>query len=158
MASAPTLPSLIPMGPGSEMKIRVALADDHRPVRAAIRELLRSEPDIDVVGEAGTRAGALALADRVSPDLFLLDLQLPDGSGITAIPELLHRRPGIRVIVLTMFEEPRLRSEAIEAGASRYLLKDSPPQELLDAVRAESQESGGRESQQSDRRSSRSGS
>lgn len=117
-------------------RIRVGLVDDHRAVRDAIRDLLASEPDIDAVGEAGTRSGALDLAERTRPDVLLLDVQLPDGSGLTAIRELLTRLPGLRIVILTMFKEPRFRSEAMKAGASDYVLKDSPPQEMLEAVRS----------------------
>lgn len=124
------------MESAGERKIRVALVDDHGPVRQAIRDLLAAERDIVVVGEAGTRSGALALADRTRPDVLLLDLQLPDGNGLTAIDQLLAREPGLRVVVLTMFEEASLRNAAIAAGAADYVLKDSGPQDVLEAIRA----------------------
>jgi DNA-binding NarL/FixJ family response regulator len=124
------------MDSAPERKIRVALVDDHGPVRHAIKDLLAAERDIVVVGEAGTRSGALALADRTQPDVLLLDLQLPDGNGLTAIDQLLAREPEMRVVVLTMFEEPSIRTAAIEAGAAGYVLKDSGPQDVLEAVRA----------------------
>ncbi len=123
------------MGSVSERTIRVALVDDHGPVRHAIRGLLEAERDILVVGEAGTRRGALELADRTRPDVLLLDLQLPDGNGLTAIDELLDREPELSVVVLTMFEEPSLRKAALEAGAAGYVLKDSGPQDVLEAIR-----------------------
>lgn len=116
--------------------VRLLLCDDHAVVRAGLRALLSSTDDIEVVGEAGSGEEALAVAARVRPDVVLMDLQLGDGmDGVTATRELTSRA-GPRVLVLTMFDTDADIARAIEAGATGYLLKDAPREDLLRAIRA----------------------
>lgn len=117
--------------------IRVALADDQALVRAGFRALLTAEPDIEVVGEAATGREAVALAQRTRPDVLLMDIRMPDGDGlwatgiIVAAPEL----AGCHVVVVTTFELDEYVAEAVRAGASGFLVKDTDPAELIRAVR-----------------------
>lgn len=116
--------------------IRILLVDDHPVVRHGLRGMLEAEPDLTVVGEAGSGAAAVDLAAEVRPDLVLMDLRMPDGDGVEATGRILARLPGTRVMVLTTYETDRDILRAIEAGASGYLLKDAAPAELAEAVRA----------------------
>jgi DNA-binding NarL/FixJ family response regulator len=118
--------------------IRVLLADDQRLIRAGFRSLLDAEDDIEVVGEAGTGADALALAHRLRPDVILMDIRMPGGDGIDATARILSSGDltATRVIMLTTFELDEYIIDAIRAGASGFLVKDTEPEELLRAVRA----------------------
>lgn len=115
---------------------RVALADDHPVVRAGLRTLLKSEPTLEVVAEfddlATTRAGVRA----VKPAILLLDLAMGGTSTLQSIPDLLGSAPGLRIIVLTMQEDPGFAREALRLGAQGYVLKDAAAEELLIAVRS----------------------
>ena len=123
-------------GGSTGTSIRIGLVDDHRSVRAAIRGLIASERGLEVIGEAETMAEALELIRADLPDVLLLDLGLRDGLSLPAIPALLQEHPGLAIIVLTMQDEPGYRSGALSAGASAYLLKDGPPNELVETIRA----------------------
>jgi DNA-binding NarL/FixJ family response regulator len=118
------------------VSIGVLLADDQAMVRTGFRMILESDPDIGVVGEAANGEQATASARRLRPDVVLMDIQMPGGDGleatrrITADPEL-H----CRVVILTTFERDEYVFEALQAGASGFLLKNAPPEELLHAVR-----------------------
>ncbi len=117
--------------------IRVLLTDDHPVVRAGLRALLDTEPDVTVVGEATTPAEAVAAAEATRPDVVLMDLQLRAGtSGVDATAALRRLAHPPRVLVLTNYDTDVDILGAVEAGASGYLLKDAPPDELLAAVRA----------------------
>jgi DNA-binding NarL/FixJ family response regulator len=119
--------------------IRLLLCDDHAVVRAGLRALLSSADGMEVVGEAGSGEEALAVAARVRPDVVLMDLQLGDGmDGVTATHRLSSAGAdgAPRVLVLTTFDTDADITRAIEAGATGYLLKDAPRDELLRAVRA----------------------
>ncbi|GCB52217.1 response regulatory protein [Streptomyces sp. NL15-2K] len=121
----------------SSPPVRLLLCDDHAVVRAGLRALLSSADGIEVVGEAGSGEEALALADRLSPDVVLMDLQL-DGAmdGVTATRRLTSGdAAGPRVLVLTMFDTDADITRAIEAGATGYLLKAERPEELFTAIR-----------------------
>jgi DNA-binding NarL/FixJ family response regulator len=112
------------------------LVDDHGSVRSAVQALLAEAGDLAVVGEAESveEAGELVSASR--PDVLLLDLGLRDGVSLSSIPALLARgAPELKIVILTMNEDPGFRRAALEAGASDYLLKDAPPDELIAAVR-----------------------
>jgi DNA-binding NarL/FixJ family response regulator len=105
-------------------------------VRAAIGGVLNREQDIEVVGEADSLSQALELLEARAPDVMLLDLGLRDGFSLPAIPELLQRRADLRIVVLTMYDEPGFRRRALAAGAVAFLLKDGPPATLVETVRA----------------------
>ena len=116
--------------------IRVLIVDDHPVVRDGLRGVLDGEPDMQVVGEAGHGAEALARAGAVAVDVVLMDLRMPTMGGVEAIGELRRTAPDVRVLVLTTYDTDRDVLLAIEAGATGYLLKDTPRAELLRAVRA----------------------
>ena len=115
--------------------IRVLIIDDHVIVRKGIRALLAAKRDIQVVGEAGDGAEAVARVEALSPDVILMDLVMPKMDGIQAIREIVARDPGARVLVLTSFAADEQVFPAIKAGALGYLLKDSGPQQLVQAIR-----------------------
>ncbi|WP_238006746.1 response regulator transcription factor [Dactylosporangium sp. AC04546] len=117
------------------MTIRVLLADDEAMVRAGLRLLIDSEPDLTVAGEAADGAEAVAVAERIAPDVVLMDIRMPKVDGIEAARRIIAARPQARVIMLTTFREDRYLQEALRAGVSGFLLKVSPPQQLVDAVR-----------------------
>lgn len=117
--------------------IRIVIADDHPVVRAGVRALLDAETDVDVVGEASTVDEAVALAERLAPELVLMDLQFGDrAAGAEATRRIRALSAPPYVLVLTNYDTDGDILGAIEAGASGYLLKDAPPHELLAAVRA----------------------
>jgi DNA-binding NarL/FixJ family response regulator len=116
--------------------IRVLIVDDHPVVRDGLRGVIEGEPDMTVVGEAGHGAEALARVAAEPVDVVLMDLRMPTMGGVEAIGELRRRAPSVRVLVLTTFDTDRDVLPAIEAGATGYLLKDTPRDELLRAVRA----------------------
>ncbi|HTR21738.1 MAG TPA: response regulator transcription factor [Gemmatimonadales bacterium] len=116
--------------------IRVLIADDHTVVRQGIRHVLEGDPVFSVVGEAGTGAEALALALRERPDVVLLDLTMPDGTGIHVLQRLREQLPDIRVLVLSVHDEREYVIESVRAGAHGYLRKDSTPAEIRQGVRA----------------------
>ncbi|WP_306214598.1 response regulator [Actinoplanes sp. RD1] len=115
--------------------IRVLLADDQQLIRAGLRMLCDAQPDLEVVGEAGDGREAVALAERLVPDLILMDLRMPGLDGITATGRILAARPAVRVLVLTTFGDDDHLYPALTAGACGFLLKDASPQELLDGIR-----------------------
>jgi DNA-binding NarL/FixJ family response regulator len=116
--------------------IRVLIVDDHPVVRDGLRGVLEGEPDMRVVGEAGHGAEALARARTTTVDVVLMDLRMPVMGGVEAIGALRRAVPDTRVLVLTTYDTDRDVLPAIEAGATGYLLKDTPREELLRAVRA----------------------
>jgi len=118
--------------------IRVLIVDDHPVVRDGLRAVIDGEPDMDVVGEAGHGAEALARVADADPavDVVLMDLRMPVMGGVEAIGALRRTHPELRVLVLTTFDTDRDVLPAIEAGATGYLLKDTPRDELLRAVRS----------------------
>ena len=117
--------------------IRVLVADDQTLVRAGFRVLVESAPDLEVVGEAGDGVEAVELARRELPDVVLMDIRMPvmDGLEATRQTVALDRAEGIRVLVLTTFDLDEYVYEALRAGASGFLLKDTPPADLLAAIR-----------------------
>lgn len=115
--------------------VSVLIADDHAPFRAGLRALLESASDIEVVGEAGTGAEAIIQATKLQPDVILMDLQMPDVSGIDATRRILHTSPHISILVLTMFEDDDFVFAALRAGARGYLLKGALKAEILRAIR-----------------------
>ncbi len=115
-------------------KIRILIADDHAIVRKGIRALLTTEPDIEVIGEAGNGAEAVALAQKMSPDVILMDLVMPKVDGIEATRQISEQQPGAHILVLTSFAADDKVFPAIKAGALGYLLKDSGPEALVQAI------------------------
>jgi NarL family two-component system response regulator LiaR len=115
--------------------IRILVADDHAVVREGLRGFIASEPGIEVIGEAADGIEVVLKNRSLQPDVVLLDLVMPRGGGIEAIRDILRETPEARILVLTSFAEEENVLRAIEAGAMGYLLKDSSPQELLEAIR-----------------------
>ena len=115
--------------------IRLLLAEDQGMMRGALALLLGMEPDIDVVAQAGTTAEALDAARRVRPDVALLDIEMPDGSGLDTAATLRDELPDCRVLILTTFGRPGYLRRAMEAGAGGFLVKDGPVEQLAAAVR-----------------------
>ncbi|MFL5795769.1 MAG: response regulator [Actinomycetota bacterium] len=117
--------------------IRVLVADDQTLVRAGFRVLVESAPDLEVVGEAGDGVEAVELARRELPDVVLMDIRMPRMDGLEATRRIvaLDRAEGVRVLVLTTFDLDEYVYEALRAGASGFLLKDTPPADLLAAIR-----------------------
>ncbi|MFF9625738.1 response regulator [Streptomyces griseosporeus] len=118
-----------------EGKIAVFLLDDHEVVRRGVHEMLSVEDDIEVVGEAGTVAEALVRIPATRPDVAVLDVRLPDGSGVEVCREIRARDEGVKCLMLTSFADDEALFEAIMAGASGYVLKAIRGNELLTAVR-----------------------
>jgi DNA-binding NarL/FixJ family response regulator len=119
------------MGP-----IRLLIADDHPVVRDGLRAMLSTQPDMELVGEAATGTEAVARARALHPDVVLMDLQMPDLDGPAAIATLREQAPEIRVLVLTTYGTDADITRAVDAGATGYLLKDAPREQLFGAVRA----------------------
>ena len=116
--------------------IRVFLADDHAMVRQGFRLILSSQPDIEIVGEAGNGREAVELAEKMKPDVIVMDVAMPDLNGIEATRRLSASAPRSRVLALSMHKDSVYVREILRAGARGYLLKDSIDTDLLNAVRA----------------------
>ena len=118
------------------MSIRVAIADDQQLIRAGFRSLLEAEPDLEVVGEAGTGAEAVELVTATHPDVVLMDIRMPDGDGLWATRQIVQN-PALsatHIVIVTTFELDDYVGQAIRAGASGFLVKDTEPVELIRAV------------------------
>ena len=122
-------------GRGPEAPLRLLLADDQALMRMGFRMVLEAEEDITVVGEASDGTSALAQAKALHPDVILMDVRMPGMNGIEATERIARECPGTRVLILTTFDLDEYAFDAIEAGASGFLLKDAPPEELLAAIR-----------------------
>lgn len=119
----------------SQNSIRVILADDHAVVRAGLKAVLGSSPEIEVVGEAADGGAAVELTQELDPDVVIMDLTMEPMDGATATREIVSRKLRARVLVLTMHAEDDYLIPALEAGASGYLMKNAADRELVDAVR-----------------------
>ena len=119
----------------TQPRVRVFLLDDHEIVRRGIADLLETEPDITVVGEAGTAAEALRRIPAVQPDVAVLDARLPDGSGIDVCRDIRSSQPSVRCLILTSYDDEDAIFAAVMAGASGYLLKQIRGNSLVDAIR-----------------------
>jgi len=115
--------------------IKFFLVDDHEVVRRGLIELLRSDPELDVIGEAGSVSQALARIPALNPDVAVLDVRLPDGNGIELCRDLLSRLPDLRCLILTSFTSDEAMLDAILAGASGYVVKDIKGMELAGAIK-----------------------
>jgi DNA-binding NarL/FixJ family response regulator len=119
--------------------IRVLLADDQPLLRTGFRMILDSEPDLEVVGEAGNGLEAVALADQLGPDVVLMDLRMPEMDGVEATRQITAANDATRVVVLTTFDLDEYVYDSLRAGASAYLLKDAKEEQLLAAIRIAAQ-------------------
>jgi two-component system, NarL family, response regulator NreC len=115
--------------------IRLLIVDDHQLVRSGLRRLLEAEEDIVVEDEAGNAYDAVRLARLHKPDVILLDIVMPGGSGLDAIPDILAAAPGVKILTLSMQDDPSYVRQAFAAGASGYVLKEAADDELLAAIR-----------------------
>jgi two-component system response regulator NreC len=118
------------------MKIRLLLVDDHQVVRSGLRMLLSNETDVEIVGEAGTAREALNFVQALKPNVVLMDIGLPDLSGIDATREIRRTNPEVAVVALTIHEDEEYFFKMLEAGASGYVPKRAAPEELLTAIRS----------------------
>ena len=116
------------------MTTRVLIVDDHPMVAEGIRSLLESYPDITVVGTLGTAQEAIDQVIVLAPDVILLDLNMPGLSGLNATEIILEKRPGTRILILSMHDSPEYISTALSHGAKGYILKDVPTEEILTAI------------------------
>ena len=126
----------MPEQSGKASRIRLLLVDDHRVVRDGLTLILERMPDLEVVGAAAMGEEAVTIFERERPDIVLMDLQLPGMSGVDAIRAILQRDPHARIVVLTMYDGDEDIHRALEAGATTYLLKGSPSEELIRIIRA----------------------
>ena len=122
-------------GDAARKPIAVFLLDDHEIVRRGVRDLLEAEPDIRVVGEAGTASSALARIPALRPDVAVLDVRLPDGDGVSVCREIRSRMPEVACLMLTSFGDDEALFDAIMAGAAGYVLKQIRGTDLIGAVR-----------------------
>ncbi len=118
------------------MTIRLMLVDDHQVVRSGLRMLLASESDIDIIGEAGTAEEAIASILDIKPDVVLMDIGLPDKSGIEATKEIKAKLPDVAVVALTIHEDAEYFFKMLDAGASGYVPKRAAPEELVSAIQS----------------------
>jgi two-component system response regulator NreC len=115
--------------------IRVLVVDDHAVVRSGLRLLIDAEKDMETVGEAGSVRDAIFEARTSKPDLILMDVVMPGESGLEGVPKLLHERPEVKVLILSMQDDPRYLREAFAVGASGYVLKEAADTEVVTAIR-----------------------
>ena len=115
--------------------IRVLVVDDHAVVRSGLRLLIDAEEDMETVGEAGTVRDAIFEARTSNPDLILMDVVMPGESGLEGLPKLLHEHPTVKVLILSMQDDPRYLREAFAVGASGYVLKEAADTEVVTAIR-----------------------
>ena len=122
-------------GSQGSKQIKVFLMDDHEIVRRGVREMLEAEPDITVIGEAGTAASALARIPALAPDVAVLDVRLPDGDGVSVCRDIRSAMPSVACLMLTSFGDDEALFDAIMAGAAGYVLKQIRGTDLVGAVR-----------------------
>jgi two-component system, NarL family, response regulator NreC len=117
-------------------KIRLLLVDDHEVVRTGLRMLLEHQPDMEIVGEANTGTEALEMAVQAEPDVIVMDITLPDISGIEATRQIKQSLPGTAIVALTIHEDEQYFFEMLQAGAAGYVPKRAAPEDLISAIRA----------------------
>jgi two-component system, NarL family, response regulator NreC len=120
---------------GGNSLITIVLADDHIVVRSALRLLLEAEPDIEVVAEAGDAEAAIRYVSGHHPTVLILDLNMPGGSSLEAIPQIRDEAPMTAIVVLTMQNDPAFARQALQSGAAGFVLKEAADDELLEAIR-----------------------
>lgn len=120
---------------GEDVRIRLLIADDQALVRGALGALLELEPDLTVTGMASDGAEAVRLAEELHPDVCLMDIQMPGMDGVEATRRIRDASPGTRVLVVTTFARPGYLRSALDAGASGFIVKDTPAEQLAEAVR-----------------------
>jgi len=116
--------------------ISVVIADDHAVVREGLRHVLSEAPGFRVVGEAASAAEAIQLAEQHQPDVMILDISMPGGSGLKAIEEIRRKAPEVRILMLSVYDQQEYVVESVRAGAHGYLRKDTTPAELRQAITA----------------------
>src|SRR5687767_12928305 len=116
--------------------IRIVLADDHSVIRSGLRLVLDESPDLEVVGEAGDAAATRRMVEKRKPDVLVLDLQMPGAAPVTDVEGLLASVSGLKIVVLTMRNDPLTARELLRAGASGYVLKQAADTQLAEAIRA----------------------
>ena len=116
-------------------RIRILIADDHPIVRQGLQVLLESQPDLELIAQAENGEKAVRLANKLQPDVIVMDLQMPVKDGLTAVDEILRAYASIQILVLTSFPDDAKVLEAVKVGATGVILKDSPPDQLLAAIR-----------------------
>lgn len=134
MEGAPAVASGKPAG-GRSGTARLVIADDHDLVRDGLHLVLSREPDLEVVGEASDGREAVEICRRLSPDMVLMDVRMPDMDGLEATREIKAEQPSVSVLIVTTYENPDYLFEAVKAGAAGYVLKDASKGELVNAVR-----------------------
>jgi two-component system response regulator NreC len=117
------------------MSVRILIVDDHAVVRSGLRLLLEAEDDLEPVGEAGNARDAVFQARTLKPDVILMDVVMPDESGLDVVPTILHERPETKVLILSMQDDPQYVRQAFAAGASGYVLKEAADVEVVAAIR-----------------------
>jgi two-component system response regulator NreC len=117
------------------VSVRVLIVDDHAVFRAGLRMLIDAEADLEAVGEAGNARDAVFQARALEPDVILMDVVMPEQSGLDVVPTLLHERPETKVLVLSMQDDPQYVRQAFSAGASGYILKEAADTEVVAAIR-----------------------
>jgi two-component system response regulator NreC len=117
------------------MSIRVLIVDDHAVFRAGLKLLIDAEDDLEAVGEAGSARDAVFQARALKPDVVLMDVVMPDQSGLDVVPTILHERPETKVLVLSMQDDPQYVRQAFAAGAKGYVLKEAADTEVVSAIR-----------------------
>ncbi|MEV6474002.1 response regulator transcription factor [Streptomyces sp. NPDC051657] len=132
----PTSPSIATPSRGATAPTRILLADDHALVRRGVRLILDGEPDLTVVAEAGDGAEAIEMTRAEQPDLVILDIAMPRLTGLQAARELSRVMPGLRILMLTMYDNEQYFFEALKAGAAGYVLKSVADRDLVEACRA----------------------
>ncbi|WKZ37149.1 MAG: response regulator transcription factor [Anaerolineales bacterium] len=118
------------------MTIRLLLVDDHAVVRSGLKMLLGGHSEMEIVGEAGSAAEALAETERIQPDVILMDIGLPDKTGIEATREIKAKFPDVNIVALTIHEDEEYFFQMLDAGASGYVPKRAAPEELITAIKA----------------------